>query len=66
MSFMFEHWFEDEPADITRGELKRMVEVVLCRDCMWRGNRWTGCPKLKGLVTPDDFFCKYGKPKENA
>ncbi len=21
MSFMFEHWFEDEPADITRGEL---------------------------------------------
>lgn len=25
MSFIFEHWFEDEPADITKGELKRIM-----------------------------------------
>lgn len=24
MNFMFEHWYEDEPANITRGELNRM------------------------------------------
>lgn len=41
------------------------AKVVLCRDCLYWGNRWTGCPKLHGLETPDDFFCKYGKPKED-
>ena len=25
MSFIFEHWFEDEPANITRGELRRII-----------------------------------------
>ena len=41
------------------------AKVVRCRDCLYWGNRWTGCPKLHGLETPDDFFCKYGKPKED-
>lgn len=39
------------------------VEVVRCRECLYRCNSFTGCPKLHGLETPDDFFCKYGKPK---
>ena len=42
------------------------VPVVRCRKCMFWGNRWTGCPKLHGLETPDDFFCKYGKRREDG
>jgi hypothetical protein len=40
-----------------------IVKVSYCRDCLYRGNSFTGCPKLHGLETPDNFFCKYGKPK---
>lgn len=42
------------------------VEVRRCRECLYRSNSFTGCPKLHGLETPDDFFCKYGKPKEET
>lgn len=34
--------------------------VVLCRDCIFRSNEWTGCPKLNGTITYDEFFCKCG------
>ena len=37
--------------------------VVLCRDCIFRSNEWTGCPKLNGTITGDDFFCKCGIKK---
>ena len=38
-----------------------MVQVVRCKDCAVSHNRWTGCPKLNGLVTPPDFYCSYGE-----
>lgn len=63
------HFIQDEhgewilAADIIKLPAVDAVEVVRCRECLFRGNRWTGCPKLHGLETPDDFFCKYGKPK---
>ena len=38
-------------------------EVVRCKDCDIPHNKWTGCPKLNGLIPPPDFFCSYGKRK---
>lgn len=44
-----------------------VVKVVRCKDCAVPHNRWTGCPKLNGLVTPPDFYCSYGeRRKEDA
>lgn len=40
------------------------VEVVRCKDCAVPHNRWTGCPKLNGLVTPPDFYCSYGERRK--
>ncbi len=37
--------------------------VVYCKDCTVPHNKWTGCPKLCGLVTEPDFFCAFGEPK---
>ena len=39
------------------------VEVVRCRDCAVPHNKYTGCPKLNGLVTPPDFYCPFGERK---
>ena len=38
-------------------------EVVRCKDCDVPHNKWTGCPKLGGLVTPPDFYCAFGESK---
>ena len=35
--------------------------VIRCRDCAVPHNKWTGCPKLNGLVPPDDFYCAFGE-----
>ena len=44
-----------------------VVEMVRCKDCAVPHNRWTGCPKLNGLVTDPDFYCSYGeRRKEDA
>ena len=40
------------------------VEVVRCKDCAVPHNKWTGCPKLSGLVPPPDFYCAYGERRE--
>ena len=40
--------------------------VVLCRDCIFRSNEWTGCPKLNGTITGDEFFCKCGIKREGS
>ena len=40
------------------------VEVVRCRDCAVPHNKYTGCPELKGLVTPPDFYCPFGERKD--
>ena len=42
---------------------KDFIEVVRCYDCDVPHNKWTGCPKLRGLVTPPDFYCAFGVPK---
>ena len=42
------------------------VEVVRCKDCAVPHNKYTGCPKLNGLVTPPDFYCPFGKRKDGA
>lgn len=39
------------------------IKVVRCKDCDIPHNKWTGCPKLNGLVTPHDFYCAFGRPK---
>jgi hypothetical protein len=41
-----------------------VVEVVRCKDCAVPHNKWTGCPKLNGLIPPPDFYCSYGELKE--
>jgi hypothetical protein len=37
------------------------VPVVRCAECAVPHNRWTGCPKLGGLIPPDDFYCGFGR-----
>ena len=56
--------------DITRRLIKNAptvdaVEVVRCKDCAVPHNKWTGCPKLSGLVPPPDFYCAYGERNRN-
>ena len=46
---------------VETAETADVVEVVRCKDCAVPHNRWTGCPKLNGLVTPPDFYCSYGE-----
>lgn len=38
-----------------------VVQIVRCKDCAVPHNKWVGCPKLSGLVPPDDFYCAYGE-----
>lgn len=38
--------------------------VVRCQDCAVPHNKYTGCPKLNGLVTAPDFYCPFGKRKD--
>lgn len=42
-------------------ESSDLVDIVRCKDCAVPHNRWTGCPKLNGLVTPSDFYCAFGE-----
>lgn len=39
---------------------------VPCKDCAVPHNKWTGCPKLSGLVPPPDFYCAYGERKDDG
>ena len=40
------------------------VEIVRCKYCAVPHNKYTGCPKLNGLVTPPDFYCPFGERKD--
>lgn len=42
------------------------VPVVRCKNCAVPHNKYTGCPKLNGLVTPPDFYCPFGERKGGA
>ena len=46
---------------INHAQVADVVQVVRCKDCAVPHNRWTGCPKLNGLVTSPDFYCSYGE-----
>ena len=39
--------------------------VIRCRDCAVPHNKWTGCPKLNGLVPPDNFYCAFGVRRDS-
>ena len=41
-----------------------VAPVVRCKDCAVPHNKYTGCPELKGLVTPPDFYCPFGERKD--
>lgn len=41
------------------------IPVIRCRDCDVPHNKWTGCPKLNGLVPPDDFYCAFGVRRDS-
>ena len=49
---------------INRAQVADVVQVVRCKDCAVPHNRWTGCPKLNGLVTSPDFYCSYGERRK--
>lgn len=49
---------------INRAQAADVVQAVRCKDCAVPHNRWTGCPKLNGLVTSPDFYCSYGERRK--
>ena len=62
-----EFWDEAVLAsDIKNAPTVDAVPVVRCKDCAVPHNKYTGCPKLNGLVTPPDFYCPFGERKEGA
>lgn len=46
---------------VETAETADVIQVVRCKDCAIPHNRWTGCPKLNGLVTPPEFYCSCGE-----
>lgn len=42
------------------------VEVIHCRDCDVPHNKFTGCPKLNGLIPPPNYYCAGGERKADA
>lgn len=64
-------YLDDTPLDV----LKMVIEeidaqptidpVIRCRDCAVPHNKWTGCPKLNGLVPPDNFYCAFGVRRDS-
>lgn len=69
-AYALEDEFGVSDADLIAKEVIRAaptidaVEVVRCRCCAVPHNKYTGCPKLNGLVTPPDFYCPFGERKE--
>ena len=49
---------------VETAEAADVIQVVRCKDCAIPHNRWTGCPKLNGLVTPPNFYCSYGERRK--
>ena len=41
-------------------------DVVRCKDCVVPHNKWTGCPKLNGLIPPPNFYCSYAEKKSEV
>lgn len=49
---------------VETAESADVVQVVRCKDGAIPHNRWTGCPKLNGLVTAPNFYCSYGEGRK--
>lgn len=49
---------------VETAEIADAIQVVRCKDCAIPHNRWTGCPKLNGLVTAPNFYCSYGERRK--
>lgn len=47
--------------DIEKLPTADVVEIVRCEDCDVPHNKWTGCPRLNGLIPPPDFYCAFGE-----
>ena len=58
--------FKKAIKNMPKGIIVDAVPVVRCKDCAVPHNRYTGCPKLNGLVTPPDFYCPFGERKEDV
>jgi hypothetical protein len=56
-----EHAMHHINEDIKALPAADVVSVVRCHECAVPHNRWTGCPKLGGLIPPDDFYCGFGR-----
>lgn len=56
----------DEQPNIEAALNVNVKEVVTCLDCAIPHNKYTGCPKLNGLITPPDFFCAGGERKKDG
>ena len=54
--------WEKEPCDHFKNK-DDFVEVVHCRDCDVPHNKFTGCPKLNGLIPPPNYYCAGGERK---
>ena len=50
---------------VETAETADVVQVVRCKDCAVPHNKWTGCPKLNGIVTPHDFYCSCGERRKD-
>lgn len=50
--------------DAQRFPTADVVEVVRCKDCAIPHNRFTGCPKLNGLIPSENHFCSFGERKK--
>ena len=49
---------------VETAEAADVIQIVRCKDCAIPHNRWTGCPKLNGLITPPDFYCSCGERRK--
>lgn len=57
------HWGLTRTAPIEDLSMIGLVSIVYCQDCAIPHNKWTGCPKMNGLVPPPNHFCSYGERK---
>ena len=57
--------FKKAIKNMPKGIIVDAVPVVRCKDCTVPHNKYTGCPRLNGLIPPPDFYCADGERKED-
>ena len=67
MCYKHEHYgygyeYTEKPCEMFKNKAD-FVEVVHCRDCDVPHNKFTGCPKLNGLIPPPNYYCAGGERK---